>query len=131
MSLKPLLRHAFLILAALLMGRSTAQHGTPDSTAHHAAAATTGAHEAAPAQDHGAKEKFNAGKLIMDHIGDEHGWHLWGHTSLPLPVILYNSERGLSVFSSSRFDHGHKTYGGYALHEGHVVAVNDPDGTDA
>ncbi|MBV6405914.1 MAG: ATP synthase subunit a [Flavobacteriales bacterium] len=67
----------------------------------------------------------------MGHVGDEHGWHLWGHTSLPLPVILYNSERGLSVFSSARFDHGHRTYGGYALHEGMVVAVNAPDGTDA
>ncbi|MBK6626955.1 MAG: F0F1 ATP synthase subunit A [Flavobacteriales bacterium] len=131
MSLKPLLRHAFLILAALLMGRSAAQHSTSDSTAHHTAVTTSGAHDAASAQDHGAKEKFNAGKLIMDHIGDEHGWHLWGHTSLPLPVILYNSERGLSLFSSGRFDHGHRTYGGYALHEGQVVAVDAPDGTDA
>lgn len=131
MSLNPLLRHAFLILAALFMGRSTAQHGSPDSTAHHATVTETTAHSPAHTEGHGAAEKFNAGKLIMDHIGDEHGWHLWGHTSLPLPVILYNSERGLSLFSSSRFDHGHKTYGGYALREGQVVAVDAADGSDA
>ncbi len=127
MSLKPLLRHVFLLIAALLAGRSTAQHGTPDSTGHPTAVASAEAHVDA----HAAAGKFNAGDLIMGHVGDEHGWHLWGHTSLPLPVILYNSERGLSVFSSARFDHGHKTFGGYALHEGHVVAVDAPDGTDA
>ncbi|MBK9275001.1 MAG: F0F1 ATP synthase subunit A [Flavobacteriales bacterium] len=133
MSLKPLLRHAFLITATLLLGRSTAQHSSPDSIAHHATITVDGdAHATSPPDEgHGASEKFNAGKLIMDHIGDEHGWHLWGHTSLPLPVILYTSGRGLSLFSSSRFDHGHKTYGGYALHEGQVVAVDAPDGSDA
>lgn len=68
--------------------------------------------------------KFNAGKLIMDHIGDEHGWHLWGHTTLPLPVILFDTGRGLQVFSSARFDHGHAAYNGYMLHDGRVVAVD-------
>ncbi|HMQ75104.1 MAG TPA: F0F1 ATP synthase subunit A [Flavobacteriales bacterium] len=133
MSLKSLLRHAFLITATLLPGRYAAQHSSPDSTAHHATITVDAdAHAtSSPDEGHGSIEKFNAGKLIMDHIGDEHGWHLWGHTSLPLPVILYNSERGLSLFSSGRFDHGHKTYGGYALHEGHVVAVDAPDGSDA
>jgi len=42
-------------------------------------------------EKHGEKN-FNAGELIMEHIADEHGWHLWGHTTLPLPVILYNSD---------------------------------------
>ncbi len=60
----------------------------------------------------------------MGHIGDEHGWHLWGHTTLPLPVILFDTERGLQVFSSARFDHGHAAYDGYALHDGRVVAVD-------
>jgi F-type H+-transporting ATPase subunit a len=79
--------------------------------------------------DH-APEKFNPGEMIMGHVTDEHGWHLWGHTSLPLPIIVYNTERGLSVFSSARFDHGHKTYGGYYLHEGKLLATDAPDGTD-
>jgi F-type H+-transporting ATPase subunit a len=67
----------------------------------------------------------------MEHVADAHGWHLWGHTEIPLPVILYNANRGLSVFSSARFEHGHKTYAGYMLHEGKVVAVNETGEVDA
>lgn len=136
MSLKSLLRLASLMIGALLMGPVSAQHeGHEHSDEGHdhaqeqAVEAVAVAHDATHHEE--SKGGFDAGQLIMGHIGDEHGWHLWGHTSLPLPIILYNSERGLSVFSSSRFDHGHKTYGGYALHDGHIVAVNDPDGTDA
>jgi F-type H+-transporting ATPase subunit a len=79
----------------------------------------------------GEKEKFQSGEMIMGHVTDEHGWHLWGHTSLPLPVIIYNSQRGLSIFSSARFDHGHATYGGYMLDGNKVLATTAPDGTDA
>ena len=117
---KPLLRAAFLMFGALLLAPVNAQ---PEGAEPETAQAT-----AAPEHE---KKGFDAGSLILDHIGDEHGWHLWGQTSLPLPVILYNGQRGLSIFSSSRFEHGHKTYGGYALHEGNVVAVDAPDGTDA
>ena len=136
MSLKSLLRLASLMIGALLLGPVSAQHeghGHAHDDQEHAREDSTSAvsTSAAPADHAEAKGGFDAGQLIMGHIGDEHGWHLWGHTSLPLPIILYSSERGLSMFSSSRFDHGHKTYGGYALHDGHVVAVNDPDGTDA
>lgn len=100
MSIKALIRAVFLLLT-LLTGYSDAL-----------------------ASEEKSGNGFNAGDLIMDHIGDEHGWHLWGHTSLPLPVILFDTERGFSVFSSSRFDHGHATYDGYALLDGKVVAVD-------
>ncbi len=118
------MRAAFLLLIAFLGTPLVAQdhpHVPAEATEH------PGAAEHASE----APKGFDAGKLILEHIGDEHGWHLWGNTALPLPVILYNTERGLSCFSSARFEHGHKTYGGYMLHEGSVVAVNDPDGTDA
>ncbi len=59
--------------------------------------------------------EFDAGKMIMDHISDAHGWHLWGETEIPLPIIVYSSDRGLSVFSSGRFHHGHSTYNCYIL----------------
>lgn len=82
--------------------------------------------------EHGAKAKFNAGTLITEHISDSHDWHVWGEgehsVSIPLPVILYSKERGLDVFSSSRFEHGHTAYKGYKLEHNHIVAVND-DGT--
>lgn len=71
------------------------------------------------------EEGFNPGKMIMGHVGDEHGWHLFGHTSLSLPVILYNTERGFDVFSSGHFHHGEQAHNGYMLREGKVVAVNE------
>ncbi len=73
---------------------------------------------------HGDK-KVDAGKLIMEHIMDSHDWHLFGHTSIPLPVILYNSERGLTMFMSNKLHHGQMAYKGYIMEEGHAVAVNE------
>ncbi len=75
--------------------------------------------------------EFDAGKMIMSHISDAHSWHLWGETEIPLPIIIYSPERGLSVFSSGRFHHGHSTYNGYMLKEQKIVAVNEMEATDA
>ncbi|HPF92283.1 MAG TPA: hypothetical protein PLL57_16590, partial [Flavobacteriales bacterium] len=138
MSIPNLLRAASLLIGSLLFGAANAQHeghgqvpqhDVVDSTVAAVVAADTDAPKLALEEaEHGGR--FDAGKLIMGHIGDEHGWHLWGHTTLPLPIIVYNTERGVSVFSSSHFDHGHKTYGGYMLHEGSIVATKAEDGTD-
>lgn len=69
--------------------------------------------------------KFEPGKLVMDHISDSHEWHLWGShehpVSIPLPVIIYNKQKGWSIFSSSRFEHGHASYEGYKLEEGKII----------
>jgi F-type H+-transporting ATPase subunit a len=79
------------------------------------------------AEGHGEK-KFNAGEMIIDHVSDSHEWHLWGeHTSIPLPIIIY-SDRGLDMFMSSKFEHGHARVKGkytYALHEDKVVAYDE------
>lgn len=80
------------------------------------------------------EKKFDAGSMIVEHITDSHEWHLWGEgdhaTAVPLPVILYSGERGLSVFSSSNFQHGHAAYNGYKLEEnGKIIAVN-ADGSE-
>ena len=80
-----------------------------------------------------APKKFDAGKFIMEHVMDSHEWHIMkiGQTeiSIPLPVILYTKEKGLSVFLSSKFHHGTKPYNGYMLaeegpHEGKIVQAN-------
>jgi F-type H+-transporting ATPase subunit a len=52
------------------------------------------------AAPHG-EEKFDPTATILEHIGDSHSFHLWGHTSMPLPVILF-TPNGLDVFSSSK-----------------------------
>lgn len=83
----------------------------------------------AKAVAHGAahsEEKFEPTKVIMEHIADSHMWHLWGHTSLPLPVILY-TPNGLELFSSAHFHHGEEDYKGayytYRLEEDKVKVV--------
>lgn len=68
------------------------------------------------------KKGFDAAATIFGHISDAHDWHFMdfnGHpVTLPLPVIIWHPENGLSVFSSSRFDHGHSSYKGYRLVRG-------------
>jgi F-type H+-transporting ATPase subunit a len=73
--------------------------------------------------------KFDAGKMILEHVTDNHQWHLWGHTSIPLPVIV-KTDKGIECFSSSHFGHeGEGQYQGknykYALHKGSVVVMDD------
>ncbi len=94
-----------------------------DSAVAESAHAVSGEHGAEV--KHG-KEKFEPTKVIMEHIADSHMWHLWGHTSLPLPVILYTAN-GLEVFSSGNFHHGEHDYNGkynnYRLEEDHIKVV--------
>ena len=82
-----------------------------------------------PAEPAQAESGFDPGKLIIEHISDGYGWHIAGSEEnpivLPLPVILYSKERGLDVFLSSKFNHGHTAYKGYKLEENHIVAVNE------
>jgi len=65
------------------------------------------------------KEKFEPGRFMFDHIANSHEWHIISighkHISLPLPVILYSKNKGLTVFMSSKFHHGHSSYKGYRI----------------
>jgi F-type H+-transporting ATPase subunit a len=73
------------------------------------------------------EEKFDIGGMIMHHIADEHGWELTHGVKLPLPIILYTSDKGLEIFSSSKLDHG-QVYNDYKNEHEHIVRVN-ADGT--
>ena len=75
-------------------------------------------------------KKFNATKMIMEHIGDSNEWHLWTtkdengeehHTSIPLPVIIKDNA-GWHTFLSKDIAHGHE-HDGYTLHDGQVVST--------
>ena len=77
------------------------------------------------AQDeHPGEEKFDASKMIIHHVLDDHVWHLWDHGGvIYLPVIVYSSEKGLDVFSSRNFydeHHNEVEYNGYKLDHGHI-----------
>jgi F-type H+-transporting ATPase subunit a len=86
-----------LLLPALGFAYDPQEH---ESTATDSAAAITAPVNTENAGEHGGK--FDPGKMIMEHISDAHDWHLWGHTHIPLPVIL-KTDKGFEFFMSSRF----------------------------
>jgi len=94
------------------------------------------------AQDHGHGEEehidshegepddpFNAGEMIMHHIKDAHEIHIIGDFAIYLPIILYDEDKGLTVFSSSHFYHN-ENHASYTLPSGeeedyHYYAYGD------
>jgi F-type H+-transporting ATPase subunit a len=81
------------------------------------------------ANEHGSQpEAFDASKVILHHVVDDHVWHIWdGHYgTIFLPVIVY-SDQGLDIFSSRNFYDEHHNivdYNGYHLDEhSHISRV--------
>jgi F-type H+-transporting ATPase subunit a len=85
-----------------------------------------------------AEKEFESGTFILDHIADSHEWHILtkkdgGSVAIYLPVILYQTDKGLDLFSSRRLAEG-KEYKGYKIVEeegdlkGKIVNVK-PDGS--
>jgi F-type H+-transporting ATPase subunit a len=72
---------------------------------------------------HEGGEEFDAASFIMEHVADSHEWHILtkkdgSALAVYLPVIIYDRESGLHLFSSRQIAHG-RSYMGYALaHEG-------------
>ena len=112
---------AFLFLiSSTLFGQTESTDSTTKSAVIEA---HTGEEDA-----HGEAEAFNPGKMMMEHIADEHEWHFAtsGHThySIPLPCMVWN-KGGFTVFSSTRFKDEHHeeiAYQGLKLEEGKIVA---------
>ncbi len=71
------------------------------------------------------KEGFNAAEVIFGHVLNGHEFHFMDinskPVSIPLPVILYSPERGLTSFMSSKFEHGHHNHNGYAMLTAHSI----------
>lgn len=112
-----------VVLLFALFGAFTPAMAQHDEPAHQEAAA-----------DHNEKEEgINMSELIFGHVSDAHSWHFFdfgGHpVSLPLPVIIYHPEKGLEMFSSSKFEHGHASYNGYSMHfTGMKEVITSADG---
>lgn len=66
------------------------------------------------------EESFNAGNMIMEHVTDNHEWHILSiggfDLSVPLPVILYYNGSFYS-FCSSRFHNEERLFKGFVLPE--------------
>jgi F-type H+-transporting ATPase subunit a len=94
------------------------------------------------AEPHTKEEKkkgFDANEVIFGHVLDAHEYHFLSykgsdgkdhHATIPLPVILYSPQRGLDVFMSSKFHHGHEVHKGYKLEEGKIHPVTEAGSID-
>lgn len=123
-----LLTLAFSFVTVISFANHPATPSTTDSTVIEAEGAhsTEATAEASHDESHG-EEKFDINKTIMEHVADAHDWHLFGHTSVHLPVILY-TDKGLDFFSSGKFNHGHDVYVGkytYKLEHEKIHAVDE------
>ncbi|WP_419241262.1 F0F1 ATP synthase subunit A [Cardinium endosymbiont of Nabis limbatus] len=85
----------------------------------------------APFSTHATPQQ--AGYSIIEHVTDAHSWHFatisGKHIELPLPIILYSSDKGIECFSSARFyDQNHQptAYHGYLLLDQKIHCV-DPN----
>ena len=108
----------FLTLMAFSAPSFSQEHGaehTTDTIAgeHVAEGVANEAGESihAEGKEHGAEEKFEPSEIIFEHIADSHSFHILGDHVVSLPVILY-TDKGLEVFSSAHFEHGHADYTG-------------------
>jgi F-type H+-transporting ATPase subunit a len=75
-------------------------------------------------------EEQNTGKMIMEHVVDNHEWHIATmghvHVTIPLPVILLYKGK-LHAFWSSEFHNPSHEYRGFVMKEGKITA-GDPGG---
>lgn len=125
-SAKSLLVASFSTFLLFFSGAVMAQEKAVEKVEKEAPAAEAKKEEA-------GKEDFNVTETILEHIRDDHSWHLWGHTAVHLPVILY-TDKGLEIFSSVHLvneEHEPVVYQGnyaYKLEEGKIKALK-ADGT--
>ncbi|MEI7727303.1 MAG: F0F1 ATP synthase subunit A [Bacteroidota bacterium] len=77
--------------------------------------------------------KFNAGEMILEHVVDNHEWHVAEigslHLTIPLPIILLYDGK-LYSFCSSRFHNETHSYNGFKLepegpHKGKIVREDE------
>lgn len=83
------------------------------------------AQESSTSEAHSESEEFNPTEVIMHHISDAHGFHIYGEgedaVTVPLPVILW-TDKGLVTFSSSEFHHD--THGHHVVERKGLRFVN-------
>jgi len=80
------------------------------------------------------ENEFNAGKMIMEHVVDNHEWHIASigntHITVPLPVILLY-EGKISTFWSSKFHNPSHSYKGFKLEQGKISRMENLKNPDS
>jgi F-type H+-transporting ATPase subunit a len=92
---------------------------------------TVGAED--PTEEVDGHGEFDPTATATHHISDANVYSILEAFSIPLPMILYNNEKGFDVFMSSKFhvdvhhhEDGHHAYKGYVLYHGNVHRLIDP-----
>lgn len=80
-----------------------------------------------PAQPH-HHTGYDPAATAIHHISDANVYTIMDQIRIPLPAIIYNTDRGLEFFSTGRFhaghhDNGHHGYKDYVLFEGNIHRV--------
>jgi F-type H+-transporting ATPase subunit a len=77
----------------------------------------SGNHKAAIHQE---SENFDPGRMIMEHVVDNHEWHIatigQHHLTIPLPVFIF-CEGKFYAFWSSKFHNENRSYQGFTIAE--------------
>ena len=129
--IKSLLVVGFSLFALLFSSTLSANEGVAVEGAKNNAQEAV--KEAKPAEKKAGD--FDVTETILEHIRDDHSWHLWGHTSIHLPVML-KTDKGFEVFSSEALldeHHEPKVYAGnynYKLVDGKLKIVNEKEQVD-
>lgn len=53
-------------------------------------------------------------EIIFGHLQDSYEWHIAGDVAIPLPCIVYSSDKGVDVFLSNKLEGGEE-YNGYHI----------------
>ncbi|NQV01585.1 MAG: F0F1 ATP synthase subunit A [Bacteroidia bacterium] len=76
------------------------------------------------------EQEFNAGKMILEHVVDNHEWHIATlghiHITVPLPVILLYDGK-VYAFWSSKFHNPTQSYKGFILEHGKIHTEAESD----
>ncbi len=98
------------------------------------APANASAFTADEGKNHENGNEFDAATFIMEHVADSHEWHLFTtaagrDVAVYLPVIIWDRQSGLHLFSSRRIAHG-KSYRGFTIagegdYAGKIIRVDE------
>jgi len=86
----------------------------------------------AMAKKYEAEHGYDPTGTAIHHISDANVYTIMDMVRIPLPMIIYNRQRGMEFFSSGKFhpghhDDGHMGYKDYVMYQGNVHRITCPN----
>ncbi|HAB89816.1 MAG TPA: ATP synthase F0 subunit A [Bacteroidetes bacterium] len=135
-----MLMSMFSLVLFLVPNGAQAEKNAHHENHHHDANVETASqesHESSTHKDHSSdehvahEEGFNAGEMIMHHIGDANAFHIVGDIYIPLPVIIYNKTEGTwftglsTEFNIDHHGNSTKEVEGFHMYHGRVLPIDE------